>query len=50
MAAPSLKSARSVAARVLAQCDPKRNYAGPILDPLLDRTTEKQRATDQQCR
>ncbi len=40
------KSARTVAAEVLAQFEPKRNYAGPILDKLLAQTDEKQRATD----
>jgi len=40
------KSAREVAAETLRQCDPARDYAGPILDHLLDQTDEKQRATD----
>jgi 16S rRNA (cytosine967-C5)-methyltransferase len=40
------KSARTVAAEVLAQFEPRRNYAGPILDKLLPQTDEKQRATD----
>lgn len=40
------KSARTVAAEVLAQFEPRRNYAGPILDKLLPQTHEKQRATD----
>jgi len=31
---------------VLNQFDPKRNYAGPILDKLLHETNQKQRATD----
>jgi len=31
---------------VLRQCDPARDYAGPILDRLLDQSDEKQRATD----
>lgn len=40
------RSARTVAAEVLAQLEPRRNYAGPILDRLLPQTDEKQRATD----
>ncbi|MBN2269406.1 MAG: methyltransferase domain-containing protein [Sedimentisphaerales bacterium] len=40
------KSARSVALEVLSRTDPERDYAGPILDSLLDQTTERQRATD----
>ena len=40
------KSARTVAAEVLAQLDPRRDYAGPILDKLLPQTEQKQRATD----
>jgi len=39
-------SARAVAAEVLRQFDPKHAYAGPILNRLLNRTDEKQRATD----
>lgn len=31
---------------MLRQCNPARDYAGPILDRLLDQTDEKQRATD----
>jgi len=39
-------SARAVAIAVLNQFEPKRNYAGPILDKLLHKTSQKQRATD----
>ena len=39
-------SARVVAIAVLNQFEPKRNYAGPILDKLLHKTSQKQRATD----
>jgi len=46
MAGQKLKSARAIAAEVLNQCDPKKNYAGPILDGLLHKTDQRQRATD----
>jgi 16S rRNA (cytosine967-C5)-methyltransferase len=46
MPARGLQSAREVAARTLQRCDPARDYAGPILDHLLDQTDERQRATD----
>jgi 16S rRNA (cytosine967-C5)-methyltransferase len=46
MAGQKLKSARAIAAKVLNQCDPRRNYAGPILDGLLHKTDQRQRATD----
>ncbi len=46
MANQSLKSARKIAIEVLNQFDPKRNYAAAILNRLLERTTERQRATD----
>ncbi len=39
-------SARTIAIDVLNQFDPKRNFAGPILNKLLDKTNERQRATD----
>ena len=43
----SLRStSRTLAATVLNQFDPKRGYAGPILNKLLPQTDEKQRATD----
>jgi 16S rRNA (cytosine967-C5)-methyltransferase len=37
---------RFIAAQVLGKFDPKRNFAGPILDKLLDQTQQRQRATD----
>jgi len=40
------RTARAIAAQVLHECDPTHDYAGPILDRLLDQTEEKQRATD----
>ena len=46
MAGEKLKSARIIAAEVLNRCDPKRNYAGPILDAVLHETDQRQRATD----
>ena len=46
MSDQSLKSARAIAAEVLQQFDPTQEYAGPILDRLLDQTQERQRATD----
>ncbi|MBL7154768.1 MAG: methyltransferase domain-containing protein [Phycisphaerae bacterium] len=38
--------ARTLAIDVLNRTDPKRNYAGAILDGLLEKTAERQRATD----
>jgi 16S rRNA (cytosine967-C5)-methyltransferase len=46
MALRDIQTARTIAIEVLNQFDPKRNYAGPILDKLLDKTNERQRATD----
>jgi 16S rRNA (cytosine967-C5)-methyltransferase len=46
MAVRDAKSARAIAAEVLREFASTRNYAGPLLDRLLDRTEEKQRATD----
>jgi len=46
MADKKIKSARAVAVQALNRCDPERNYAGPILDKLLHRTEQRQRATD----
>jgi len=46
MAESKRKSARLIAAEVLSHCDPRRNYAGPILNRLLDQTDQRQRATD----
>ena len=46
MAAERPKPARNLAVEVLNRFDPKRNYAGPILNKLLQQTNEKQRTTD----
>jgi 16S rRNA (cytosine967-C5)-methyltransferase len=46
LAGEKLKTARTIAAIVLNRFDPKRNYAGTILDKLLRQTGQKQRATD----
>ena len=46
MAGQKPKSARTIAIDVLNRCDPKRSYAGPILNKLLGETDQKQRATD----
>jgi len=46
MAGSSPESARFIAAQVLRQFQPRRAYAGPILNRLLNRTDERQRATD----
>ena len=46
MADREVKSARAVAVQVLNRCDPEKNYAGPILEKLSDKTEWKQRATD----
>jgi len=46
MAGQKPKSARTIAIDVLNRCNPKRNYAGPILNKLLSKTDQKQRATD----
>jgi 16S rRNA (cytosine967-C5)-methyltransferase len=46
MPSKNLRSARAIAAQVLHGFDPARDYAGRILDRLLDQTEEKQRATD----
>lgn len=46
MAAERNKSAREIAIHILQQCDPRRDYAGPILDRFLAQTTQAQRATD----
>jgi 16S rRNA (cytosine967-C5)-methyltransferase len=46
MAGQKLKSARTIAVDVLNRWDPKRNYAGSILDELRHETEQKQRATD----
>jgi 16S rRNA (cytosine967-C5)-methyltransferase len=46
MSGPRKKTARFIAAQVLDQFDPKRNYAGAVLNQLLDETQQRQRATD----
>ena len=46
MTSHSSKTAREIATAVLNRFDPKRNYAGPILNKLLQQTNETQRATD----
>lgn len=46
MSARDAKSARAISAEVLHRLNPARDYAGPILDELLSRTGERQRATD----
>jgi len=46
MTVKKLKSARAIAVEVLNRCDPKKNYAGTILDSLRHETDQSQRATD----
>jgi 16S rRNA (cytosine967-C5)-methyltransferase len=46
MTGHSSKTAREIAAAVLNRFNPKRNYVSPILNELLQQTSEKQRATD----
>jgi 16S rRNA (cytosine967-C5)-methyltransferase len=46
VSAQESRSARAIAAQVLREFDPTRDYAGPILDRLLDQTDQRQRATD----
>jgi len=46
MAGQKPKSARTIAIDALNHCNPKHNYAGPILNKLLSQTDQKQRATD----
>ena len=46
MPGEKLKTARTIAAIALNRFDQKRNYAGTILNKLLPKTDEKQRATD----
>ena len=46
MPSKNLRSARAIAAQVLRGFDPVRDYAGQMLDHVLDQTEEKQRATD----
>jgi 16S rRNA (cytosine967-C5)-methyltransferase len=40
------KTARAVAIDVLNQCNPRKDYAAPILNKLLNKTEQRQRATD----
>jgi len=49
MAGGNRKSARAIAAQVLNGFDPVHDYAGQMLDRVLDQTEEKQRATDLVC-
>jgi len=46
MAGQKIKSARAIAVEVLNRCDPKKNYAGTILDEVRHETNQSQRATD----
>jgi 16S rRNA (cytosine967-C5)-methyltransferase len=46
MASQGPITARTVAMAVLNRFEPERNYAGPILDKLLHKTSQKQRVTD----
>ena len=46
MTGPKKRTARFIAAHVLGQFDPQRNYAGAVLNQLLDETQQRQRATD----
>ncbi len=46
MAGQRQKTARTIAMIVLSGFDPKKTYAGPILNKLLEQTDQKQRATD----
>jgi hypothetical protein len=46
MAGKKPKSARTIAVETLNRCDPKRNYATPVLNKLLSKTDQRQRATD----
>ncbi len=46
MTARDSQSARAIAAQVLHGFDPAREYAGQMLDRVLDQTQERQRATD----
>jgi len=46
MADERLKSARAVAIEVLNRCDPRKGYAGTMLERLLPETGQRQQATD----
>ena len=46
MAGQKQKSARSIAVETLNRCDSQRSYASTVLNKLLNKTDQKQRATD----
>ena len=46
MAGQKFKSARAIAVEVLNRCDPKKDYAGTILDEVRHETDQSRRATD----
>ncbi|MCP4609481.1 MAG: methyltransferase domain-containing protein [Planctomycetes bacterium] len=46
MAGKKPKSARIIAVETLNRCDPQRSYASTVLNKLLNKTDQKQRATD----
>lgn len=46
MAGQKQKSARTIAIETLNRCDPQRSYASTVLNKLLSKTDQKQRATD----
>jgi 16S rRNA (cytosine967-C5)-methyltransferase len=46
MTGRKFQSARAVAAEVLNRYDPRKNYAGTVLDKLLGETDQRQKATD----
>jgi 16S rRNA (cytosine967-C5)-methyltransferase len=46
MPRPKLRSPRAVAATVLSKTDPRKDYISPVFDELIERTEQKQRATD----
>ena len=46
MGEEKLKSARAVAIEVLNRCDPRKSYAGTMLERLLPETDRRQQATD----
>ncbi|MEJ2702969.1 MAG: transcription antitermination factor NusB [Sedimentisphaerales bacterium] len=46
MAGRRPKSAREIAVEVLERCDPRKSNAGSMLERLLDKTEQRQRATD----
>jgi 16S rRNA (cytosine967-C5)-methyltransferase len=46
MAGKKTKSARTIAVETLNRCDPQRSYVSTVLNKLLSKTDQKQRATD----